>query len=306
MDSLSEKMTSCSACPRHCAVDRSAGKKGVCRAGMNPKVALASVHHWEEPCISGTKGSGTLFFSHCNMRCVFCQNFDISQEDFGEEIPVDELARMMLGQQEHAVHNINLVSPTQYLYQIRDALILARQGGLHIPVVYNSNGYENAADLKALNGLVDIYLPDIKYADNQLGRKYSGVSDYFEKASAAILEMVSQVGSPVFDDDGMMQKGVLIRHLILPGQLENTKQILHWISDNLPKDIYVSLMGQYTPMYNAPEYPELARRLRQREYDTIIDYFFYIGLENGFVQELSSAKDVYTPKFRPKEIKDTH
>lgn len=292
-----ELLKSCSLCPRNCRVNRLEGKTGVCRAGANPKVALASVHMWEEPCISGTKGSGTVFFSHCNLKCVFCQNFDISQEDFGREITIEELAQLFINQQNKGVHNISLVSPTQYLVQIEQAITIAKQNGLNIPVIYNSNGYESVEELKFLEGLIDVYLPDLKYAEDDLGKKYSGVNDYFEKASKAILQMYSQVGAPIFDGDGIIKKGLIIRHLILPGQLENSKKVLQWIRANLPNDIYISLMGQYTPMYKAYDYPELSRRLYKREYDEIIDYFFEIGLENGFAQELSSAKKVYTPKF---------
>lgn len=297
MKSSVNSLKNCSLCPRNCSVNRVKGKTGVCRAGVNPKVALASIHMWEEPCISGTKGSGTVFFSHCNLKCVFCQNFDISQQDFGKEISIEELAEIFIKQQNKGVHNINMVSPTQYLIQVKQAVSLAKQNGLSIPVLYNTNGYESVERLKILKGLIDVYLPDLKYAKNDLGQKYSGVNDYFEKASEAVLEMYSQVGAPIFDDNGIIQKGLIIRHLILPGQLENSKKVLDWIRANLPNDIYISLMCQYTPIYKAGDYPELNRRLRKREYEEIIDYFFEIGLENGFAQEMSSAEKVYTPKF---------
>jgi len=335
-----ESLINCNLCPRNCRVNRREGKTGVCRAGVNSKVALASVHMWEEPCISGTKGSGTVFFSHCNLKCVFCQNFDISQQDFGKEVTIEELAELFINQQNKGVHNLNLVSPTQYLVQIKQALILAKQNGLSIPVIYNTNGYENIEGLRILEGLIDIYLPDFKYSENELGEKYSGINDYFEKASKAILEMYSQVGAPIFDDDGIIKRGLIIRHLVLPGQLGNSKKVLQWVHANLLNDVYpmsttantptsscsrksgamtldnsfysfegeetppklknpvyISLMCQYTPMYKASDYPELKRRLNKREYEEIIDYFFEIGLENGFVQELSSAKNAYTPKF---------
>ncbi|MGE5474429.1 MAG: radical SAM protein [Ignavibacteriales bacterium] len=292
-----KELLNCRLCPRNCGINRVEGKSGFCRSGANPKLALASVHMWEEPCISGTRGSGTVFFSHCNLKCVFCQNFDISQQDFGKEVTIEELAQVFINQQKKGVHNINLVSPTQYLVQIKQALIIAKQKGLNIPVVYNTNGYESVEGLKSLEGLIDIYLPDFKYADNELAKKYSGVNDYFEKTSEAILEMYSQTGYPVFDGDGIVNKGLIIRHLVLPGQLENSKKVLRWIQANIPKDIYISLMCQYTPMHRACDYPELNRRIYQNEYDEIIDYFFEAGLENGFVQELSSAEEGYIPKF---------
>lgn len=278
------------------------GKRGICRAGINPKVALASIHKWEEPCISGTRGSGTIFFSHCNLKCVFCQNYKISQEDFGKEISIEALADLFIKQQGKGVHNINLVSPTQYLVQVKQALIIAKQRGLNIPVIYNTNGYESAEQIKGLNGLVDVYLPDFKYAENDLAKRYSDIGNYFEYASEAIIEMYNQVGAPKFDKEDIIWKGLIIRHLILPGHLENSKKVLQWIASNLPKDIYVSLMGQYTPIYKASDYPKLSRKLFEREYDKIIDYFFKIGLENGFAQEISSAKEAYTPKFNVEGI----
>lgn len=296
------ELINCCMCPRNCRVNRTEGKTGFCRAGANPKVALASVHMWEEPCISGTKGSGTVFFSHCNLKCVFCQNFDISQQDFGKEVTIGELAKLFINQQSKGVHNINLVSPAQYLAQIRQALSMAKQNGLNIPVIYNTNGYESVEGIKSLEGLIDVYLPDFKYAENGLAKKYSGANDYFEKASEAVLEMYSQIGIPVFDGSGIIKKGLIIRHLVLPGQLGNSKKVLGWIDANLPKEVYVSLMCQYTPMYKASDFPELKRKLYKKEYEEIIDYFLKIGLKNGFVQEQSSAKEKYTPKFNLKGV----
>lgn len=297
MEQLTTKLQNCTLCPRNCKVNRMEGKTGTCRAGINPKVALASIHNWEEPCISGSRGSGTIFFSHCNLKCVFCQNYEISQEGFGKEISIEALADLFIKQQNKGVHNINLVSPTQYLAQVKQALILAMEKGLNIPILFNTNGYESVEQIKELNGLVDVYLPDFKYAEDELGKMYSGVENYFQNASKAIIEMYNQVGAPIFDEEGIIKKGLIIRHLILPGNLENSKKVLQWISNNLPKEVYVSLMCQYTPMYKACNYPKLTRRLFSREYDKIIDYFFEIGLENGFAQEMSSAKETYTPKF---------
>ena len=297
MEQQSSSLPRCTYCPRHCQVDRIKNEKGLCRAGNKPKVALVSTHWWEEPCISGTKGSGTIFFSHCNLKCLYCQNYRISQEDFGQEISIEELAKLMLKQQSKGVHNINLVSPTQYFAQVKESLILAKEQGLSIPIVYNTNGYECTHNIEELKGLVDIYLPDLKYADNELGVRYSGVKDYFEQATKAILTMYDQVGAPQFDEEGIIKRGIIIRHLVLPGQIGNSKKVLDWLAAHLPKDIPISLMCQYTPMYKAHNHPELSRRLTKREYAKIIDYFFALGLENGYVQELASAKTSYTPDF---------
>lgn len=287
----------CLVCPRKCRVNRLLGESGACRAGMNPKIALVSLHYWEEPCISGERGSGTIFFSHCNLQCIFCQNYTISQQDFGKELTVEELAGVFLLQEERKAHNLNLVSGTQFLPQIRDALILARQKGLSIPVVYNTNGYESVEMLQGMEGLIDVYLPDLKYVKDEYAEKYSAAPHYFDYATSALLEMYRQVGAPQFDGEGLIQKGLIIRHMLLPGLLEDSKRVLDWVKANLSHDVFVSLMAQYTPMHKAELIPELQRRITQKEYDSLIDYFLNLGLENGFMQELESATSRFTPTF---------
>jgi len=286
----------CNICPRNCNVDRST-KVGFCGMLSEIKVAKAYLHEWEEPCISGSRGSGTVFFTGCNLRCVFCQNYKISQGNFGVSVSPEKLADIFMNLEKAGAHNINLVSPTIFIPKIKEAIIIARNNGLSIPIVYNSNAYENVESLKTLDGLIDIYLPDLKYCSDETAIKYSKAPHYFEFATKAILEMYRQVGYPVFDNDGIMKKGIIIRHLILPGKLDDTKKILKWISDNLPKEIYVSLMGQYTPFYNANKYQELNRRISNKEYEEVIEYFFEIGLENGFVQDDESASESFIPDF---------
>ncbi|KAA5808059.1 radical SAM protein [Thermoanaerobacterium thermosaccharolyticum] len=286
----------CNICPRNCNVDRST-KIGFCGMLSEIKVAKAYLHEWEEPCISGTRGSGTVFFTGCNLKCVFCQNYKISQGNFGVSVSSEKLADIFMNLEKSGAHNINLVSPTIFIPKIKESIIIARNNGLSIPIVYNSNAYENVESLKTLDGLIDIYLPDLKYYGDETAIKYSKAPHYFEFATKAILEMYRQVGYPVFDNDGIMKKGIIIRHLILPGKLDETKEILKWISDNLPKEIYVSLMGQYTPFYNANKYQELNRRISNKEYEEAIEYFFEIGLENGFVQDDESASESFIPDF---------
>ncbi|CAA7599683.1 Aldolase-type TIM barrel [Acididesulfobacillus acetoxydans] len=288
---------SCRACPRECGKDRTRGEKGVCGAAARAKVARASLHAWEEPCVSGSRGSGTVFFSHCNLSCVFCQNYEISQEGFGREVTVGELAEIFLNLQAQGAHNINLVSPMHYPEPVREALIRAGDRGLRVPVIYNTNAYEKAETLRRLEGLVDVYLPDLKYFSDEYARRYSRAEGYFAWASQAILEMLRQVGAPRFDEDGLIERGLLVRHLVLPGLLADSKAVLRWIAEKLPRDVYVSLMGQYTPVYQASRCPELARPLTEEEYDEAIDFFFSLGLENGFAQELDSGDPAYIPEF---------
>ncbi|MGN0134926.1 MAG: radical SAM protein [Anaerotignum sp.] len=297
MEKMKTALSQCRVCPRNCGVDRTAGKTGWCRAPYPPKVALVSAHHWEEPPISGTKGSGTVFFSHCNLGCVFCQNHDISQDGFGQKITVERLAEIFLEQQERGFHNVNLVSAVQFIPQVAKALELAKNAGLSIPVVYNSNGYESLEGLKQLEGLVDVYLPDFKYWNNDLGQEYSKAPHYRETAAQAILEMRRQTGEDIFDEAGILQKGIIIRHLVLPGQYRDSFQVLDWIRENIGENAYVSLMSQYTPMHRAKEYKALSRRLTTFEYDKVVDHFFEIGLKNGFMQKRSSATSEYTPAF---------
>lgn len=296
----------CNLCPHKCQANRLTGDIGFCRTGTFPKVALASLHHWEEPCISGQNGSGAVFFSHCNLKCVYCQNYQISQQDFGREISIEHLSQIFLNLQKNQANNINLVSATPYIPQVREALLIAKSNGLTIPVVYNTNAYENISSLRLLEGLIDIYLPDLKYYNEEYAIRYSFAPDYFQYAASAILEMHRQVGAPEFDRNHLIKHGLIIRHLMLPGLLEDSKKILYWIKTNLPVDVYVSLMAQYTPMYltekPSDSYSELQRHITKKEYESLIDYFFDIGLENGFVQELTSASSKYTPSFDLKGI----
>ena len=297
MEKMNEALSHCMVCPRNCAADRTRGKLGFCRAPYLPKVALVSRHDWEEPPISGTKGSGTVFFSHCNLGCVFCQNHDISQDGFGQEISIERLAEIFLEQQERGFHNVNLVSAVQFIPQTAKALEMAKKNGLNIPVVYNSNGYESIEGLRMLEGLVDVYLPDFKYWNNDLGLEYSKCPHYRETASAAILEMRRQVGKDILDENGLMKKGIILRHLVLPGQYKDSFQILDWVKENLGAETFVSLMSQYTPMHKAKEIKALSRKLTTFEYDKVVDHFFEIGLKNGFMQKRSSATSEYTPTF---------
>ncbi|AGB19667.1 radical SAM protein [Thermoanaerobacterium thermosaccharolyticum] len=291
----------CNICPRNCNVDRST-KVGFCGMLSEIKVAKAYLHEWEEPCISGSRGSGTVFFTGCNLRCVFCQNYKISQENFGISVSTEKLADIFMNLEKSGAHNINLVSPTIYIPKIKESIIIARNKGLSIPIVYNSNAYENVESLKTLDGLIDIYLPDLKYYSDETAIKYSKAPHYFEYATKAILEMYRQVGNPVFDDEGMMKRGMIIRHLILPGKLDETKEILKWISDNLPKEIYVSLMGQYIPYFKAYKYSEINKKISKKEYEEAIEYFFEIGLENGYVQDDESASTNFIPDFDLKGV----
>ena len=289
-----EKMLErCQLCAYRCQVNRNRSL-GVCKCGVSPKLALASIHRWEEPCISGTNGSGTVFFSGCNLNCQFCQNYEISENHFGKEISIERLSEIFLELQDKKVHNINLVSPTPYVPQIIQALDMAKTRGLHLPIVYNTNSYESIETIKMLEGYVDIYLPDLKYFDDEIAMKYSKVPNYFKVASQNILAMYQQVGSATFRD-GIMQKGIIIRHLILPGQILQAKRILDWIKNNLPQDVYISIMAQYFPTYHANLFPEINRKITKQEYQFVVSMLK--DFENGFIQELSDSEEEYVPNF---------
>lgn len=292
-----KQLEKCEICPHKCKVNRSIGNKGRCKCDDKIKIALASIHEYEEPCLSETNGSGTIFFTNCNLNCIYCQNHEISQQEKGKEVSIEELAQIMLKQQEKGVNNINLVTPTMYVYQIIEAIRIAKLKGLNIPIVYNTNGYENVETIKALNGYIDIYLPDLKYYSNELAKKYSKVDNYFEIATEAIKEMHKQVGAAQFDEDGIMQKGVIIRHLILPNHIQNTKHILKWIKENMQDDIYVSIMAQYFPTYKAKEDELINRKLTRKEYKEVENYLYTLGLENGYIQELGEHEEEYVPNF---------
>lgn len=295
-----KELDKCTICPHKCGINRNEGKIGRCKASEKVKIALYSTHNFEEPCISGENGSGTVFFSNCNLNCVYCQNYEISQQGKGKEITIEELAKIFLEQQSKNVENINLVTPTSYTFQIIEAIKIARENGLKIPIVYNTNGYETVETIRKLDGYVDIYLPDLKYAENEKAYKYSKIENYFEIATNAIKEMVRQVGKPEFDENGIMKKGVMIRHLVLPENVENSKKVLKWINDNLKDYVYISVMAQYFPTYKAKDdekYKELNRKLNENEWKQIEDYIGFLGFENGFVQELGEHEEEYVPKW---------
>lgn len=292
-----QELEKCKICPHNCGVNRLNGNIGRCKSNGNIKLAMASIHNFEEPCISGENGSGTVFFSNCNMNCVFCQNYKISQQGLGREISIKELAEIFIDEQNKNAENINLVTPTMYVYHIIEAIKIAKNKGLKIPIVYNSNGYENVETIKKLKGYIDIYLPDLKYYDDDLAFKYSGVKNYFENAASAIKEMYNQVGSPVLDENGMMKKGLIIRHLVLPNNLQNSKDVLKWINDNIDKKVFVSVMAQYFPTNKAKDFPEINRKLTKEEYEEIENYLYSLDLDNGYIQELGEHEEEYVPDF---------
>ena len=291
---MNKELECCTICPHNCKINRTKNP-GRCKSTDKIKIALYSIHNFEEPCISGEKGSGTIFFSNCNMNCVFCQNYEISQLGRGKEITIEELANVMIKQQERNVQNINLVTPTSYALHIVEAIKIARKKGLEIPIVYNTNGYESVETLKLLEGYVDIYLPDLKYYYDDLAKKYSKVDNYFESATKAIQEMYRQVGTPVLDENGVMKKGLMIRHLILPNEVQNSKKVLKWIKENIDSNVYVSIMAQYFPTYKAKEIPEIARKITKEEYEKVENYLYELDLENGYIQELGEHEEEYVP-----------
>lgn len=299
----SELLNECNLCPRHCGVNRNAGERGVCGESSVIRAARASLHMWEEPCISGTRGSGTVFFTGCPLRCVFCQNRNIATGDVGKEITVERLAGIFLEQQERGANNINLVTPTHFVPQIADALISARNRGLTIPVIYNTGSYENVDTLKILDGLVDVYLPDLKYVSPDIAERYSHAPDYFDVAAKAIEEMYRQTGAPSFSEggtveDGIMTKGVIVRHLMLPGCLRDSKAVVKYLYDTYKDNIYISIMSQYTPMEGIGNcYPELADKVSRRDYDRLVDYAIDIGVTNGFIQDGDTADESFIPVF---------
>ena len=297
MEKILTNLERCNICPHKCQVNRIKGQIGKCKSGNKVKIALYSIHNFEEPCISGKNGSGTIFFSNCNLNCVFCQNYEISQLGQGKEFEINELADIMIKEQEKGVENINLVTPTSYIIQIAESIKIAKGKGLKIPIVYNTNSYENIESLKLLDGLVDIYLPDLKYYYNKLGKRYSNVENYFEIATNAILEMYRQVGNVQIDSNGILQKGVVIRHLVLPNHIENSKKVLKWIKENLDNKVFVSIMAQYFPTYKAKNIEKINRKLTKKEYQEIIEYVDSIGLDNGYVQELGEHEEKYVPKW---------
>jgi len=297
-------LSSCKLCPKNCGVNRLKGELGFCRAGNTVKVARASLHHWEEPCISGTKGSGTVFFSNCNLKCVFCQNHEISTHGAGMEVSIDRLSNIFLEQQARGAHNINLVTPTHYAPQIIEAVKLAKEKGLVLPILYNTNSYENVETIKALRGIVDIYLPDLKYFDDKYSIKYSNAPAYFTAATAAIKEMVTQAGEPIFNKEGLIEKGVIIRHLMLPGLLFDSKKIVDFIYNTFGNSVYLSLMNQFTPMHNTYEFKELNKPLNPKHYESLIDYCVELGVTNGFIQYGGTVSESFVPDFDLSGVRD--
>lgn len=285
------RMVQCKICPRECGADRK-GRMGVCGTGTLPKIARAGVHMWEEPCISGEKGSGTVFFSGCSLRCVYCQNYPISIGGYGKEITVQRLREIFLELCGRGVHNINLVNPTHFVPAIAEAL----EQSLPVPVVYNSSGYEKLETLKILEGKIQIYLPDMKYSDEAAAKRYSKAEDYAAAAKQAIGEMFRQTGPYQMGEDGMLQSGVVVRHLILPGNLKNTYGVIDWFAETFqPGQVLFSLMSQYIPSGRAEDFPEINRKITAREYRKAQDYLFESGIEDGFVQSRKSAEEIFVP-----------
>lgn len=298
IDNIAGKMMSaCTLCPRECHVDRSSRKKGFCGMDGTIYLARAALHMWEEPCISGTKGSGAVFFSGCGLRCCFCQNHDIAIGSRGLAVSVERLGEIFLELKEKGAANINLVTGAHYVPQIIEALKLARMQGMDLPVVYNSSGYEKLETLKLLEGYVDIYLPDLKYMEPDLAQKFSHAPDYVERAKAAIKEMVRQSGSCQFGEDGYIRRGTIVRHLILPGHTKNSRKVLRYLHETYGEEIYISIMNQYTPVREFGEFKELNRKVTKREYEKVLDTAVEMGIQNGFIQEGETASESFIPEF---------
>lgn len=293
----------CTLCPRRCGADRTSGGRGFCGAGDGIKIARAALHYWEEPCISGEVGSGAVFFSGCTLGCVFCQNYDISTNGKGYGITEEELAAEFLRLQGEGAANINLVTPTQYLPGIVSSLDIAKSRGLDIPVVYNCGGYESAETLRELDGYVDVYLPDMKYYSDKYAVMYSSAKNYFETACSAIAEMYRQTGKCVFDENGLIKSGVIVRHLMLPGLLFESKKVVDYLYDTYGDNIWISLMSQYTPMEQVKNIPSLNRFVPNGQYDALVNYCMDRGMSNVYVQQSDSADKCYIPKFFDKNLK---
>lgn len=292
-------MAKCRICPRECGADRENGNLGFCGESDQIRVARAALHMWEEPCISGEQGSGTVFFTGCTMRCVFCQNHSIAGGKVGKVISTERLAKIFLELQEQGAHNINLVTPTHFVPQIIEALELARRKGLNLPVVYNTSGYEKVETLRRLEGYVDVYLPDFKYWNPSHAKKYSMAEDYPKVVKTVIAEMVRQTGAPIFDEQGMMKRGVIVRHLLLPGCLEDAVKIVEYLNQTYGNQIYMSLMNQYTPLHtlDRKKYPELDQKVKEKVYDWLVDHAVSIGVEQAFIQEGETAEESFIPSF---------
>lgn len=293
---MEELLNKCEICPRKCKVNRNNGELGYCKASNKMKIGGYHLHMWEEPIITGKKGSGTIFFSYCNLRCAYCQNYDLSFDSVGEYITIERLSDIMLELQEMQAENVNLVTPTHYIPLIKNSIVLAKEKGLKIPIVYNTSGYESVESLKTLEGLIDIYLPDFKYYDNSLG-KYSSVADYFNITSLALKEMYRQVGKPRYNKKGMLKKGVIVRHLVLPNNYQDSKKIINYLYQEYKDNIILSIMNQYT-ITKITKYPELNQKVDPKEYDNLIDYAYNLGIRNCFTQEEESQSESFIPKFK--------
>ncbi len=296
-DAFWKIMSSCTLCPWQCGIDRTKGETGRCQAPGELKVARAIAHFGEEPVLSGTKGSGTIFFTHCHLHCCFCQNYQISQEGLGETIAIEALARNMLSLQETGCHNINLVSPTHYLPHIIQALCIAAAKGLSLPLVYNSNGYESVETLRLLSGIVDIYLPDAKYGEDALAKKYSRAREYTRVNEETLLEMFAQVGPLVINDQGLAVRGLIVRHLVLPDDASRTAAVLNKIKKRLGPHVHISLMGQYLPVFEAHTFPEIDRRPSPEEYNYAVESLIALEFENGWLQQQDRIDGEFLPDF---------
>ena len=306
MEDIFNLYNSCILCPRECKVDRSE-KTGVCKSSDKCKIARAALHFWEEPCISGKSGSGTIFFEGCSLGCVFCQNYEISdsKEDHGVEVSVDRLVEIFFELKEKGANNINFVTPTHFMPHIKMAIVKAKEQGFDLPFVYNTSGYENVECLKELDGLIDVYLPDMKYgqvngdSEINIAMEYSKAKDYFERSKEAIAEMYRQVGTPQFDENGIIKKGVIVRHLILPNHTKNSMKVIEYLYNTYKDNIYISIMNQYTPVKTArlEAYPKLQRTITKREYDKVIDFALELGVKNAFIQEGETCSESFIPDF---------
>jgi putative pyruvate formate lyase activating enzyme len=300
ISTLNKSLYDCRLCPHKCGADRLGKKPGLCKAGYEPVISSAMAHHGEEPPISGDMGSGTIFFTHCNMKCVYCQNYQISQKHQGRPVTIEELAQKMLYLQKSGCHNINLVSPTIWVPQIVSAAAIAAKKGLSVPMVYNTGGYDSIQTIKLLDGIIDIYMPDMRYSSNEMALRYSGIKNYIENNRTAIKEMYRQVGDLVLDKNGIATKGILIRLLVLPGNIGGVKETLDFIKKELSVNVNLSIMAQYHPEYKACNYPQLSRNITLEEYSEVTDYAEKLGFENGWIQDyggLSAEEDMFRPDF---------
>ncbi len=298
---MMKELNNCRLCPRECKVDRLNGKCGFCGAGANIRIARAALHFWEEPCISGDAGSGTVFFSNCTMKCVYCQNYEVSTNNLGYDVTAEELADIFLDLKNQRANNINLVTPTHYVPQIIKALDIAKSNGMNLPVVYNTSGYENVRTIEMLNGYVDVYMPDFKYYNDDAAVKYSKAYNYREAVTAALDAMYSSVGKPVFDKNGIMQKGMIIRHLMLPNMLNDTVHIINYINKRFGNNVYFSLMSQYTPVRYIADMPSLNEKLDMKKYNEAVRLCERLGMENVFLQDSEASSESFIPEFYGKK-----